>query len=363
MVGAMLKDAIDLSSLHRVLVIKLRHLGDVLLTAPVFSVLKKHAPHVEIDALVYRDTEPMLSGHPAVSNIFTVDRGWKQEGITTQLAHEWRLWRSLRARQYDLIVHLTENPRGAILSLLLKPTHSVARQYRARRGQMWRNCFTHTYQIPPRRHTVEMHLDALRRIGIQPAHDERRLSLNPGADAERTVRELMSLRGLKPKGFIQVHPTSRWMFKSWEADKNAALIMALQEQGESVVLTTAPSESELQYAARITAKLKKPVVNLCGQLNLKQLAALTAQAKCFVGVDSVPMHIAAAMQTPTVVLFGPSGEHVWGPWQVPAAIVTSRHACRPCGQDGCGNSKVSDCLTSLSVQEVLGAVRRILASA
>lgn len=356
----MLKDAVDLSTLHRVLVVKLRHLGDVLLTSPVFTVLKNHAPHLEIDALVYRDTEPMLSGHPAIANVSTIDRGWKQEDWTAQMAHEWRLLRSLRARHYDLIVHLTENSRGAVLSLLLKPPYSVARDYPAKRGRLWRNSFTHLYRAPDRRHTVEMHLDALRRIGIQPRPDERRLTLVPGAEAERSVRELLARHGLAPKGFIHLHPTSRWMFKSWTTEKNAALITALQEAGEPVVLTAAPSEPELQYAARITARLKKPVVDLSGKLNLKQLAALTAQARCFVGVDSVPMHIAAAVQTPCVALFGPSNELIWGPWQVRQRVLTLPYSCRPCGQDGCGNGKISECLTSISVDEVLSAINDLI---
>ncbi len=356
----MLKDAIDLSALHCVLVIKLRHLGDVLLTSPVFTVLKNRAPQLEIDALVYRDTEPMLSGHPAIANVFTIDRGWKQEELPARISNEWRLFRALRARRYDLIIHLTENSRGAVLSLLLKPPYSVARDYPARRGRLWRNSFTHLYPTPARRHTVEMHLDALRRLGIQPRADERRLTLVPGAEAERSVRELLARHGLAPQGFIQMHPTSRWMFKSWETEKNAALVTALQEAGEAVVLTAAPSEPELQFAARITARLKKPVVDLSGKLSLKQLAALTAQAKCFVGVDSMPMHIAAAMQTPTVVLFGPSGEFEWGPWQVKTRVLTSGHACRPCGQDGCGNGKVSECLTTIPVDDVLNAINELI---
>ncbi len=359
----MLKDAVDPNTLHRVLVIKLRHLGDVLLTSPVFTVLKNHAPQLEIDALVYRDTEPMLAGHPAIANIFTIDRGWKQEDWTAQMGHEWRLLRALRARHYDLIVHLTENSRGAVLSLLLKPPFSVARNYPAKRGRLWRNSFTHLYQAPDRRHTVEMHLDALRRIGIYPQADERRLTLVPGAEAERSVRELLARHGLASKGFIHLHPTSRWMFKSWTTEKNAELIAALQAAGESVVLTAAPSEPELQFTARVTARLKQPVVDLSGKLNLKQLAALTAQAKCFIGVDSVPMHIAAAVQTPCVALFGPSNELIWGPWQVRHRALTLPYSCRPCGQDGCGNSKISECLTSISVAEVLSAVRQVLASA
>lgn len=359
----MLKDAVDLSALHRVLVVKLRHLGDVLLASPVFTVLKNHAPHAEIDALVYRDTEPMLSGHPAIANIYTVDRGWRQEGWSAQISNEWRLFRSLRARHYDLIVHLTENPRGAVLTLLLGPRYSVARAYPSKRGRLWRNSFTHLYQVPAKpRHTVELHLDALRRLGIYPEIDDRRLVLAMSNDAETSVRALMARHDFKAKEFIHIHPTSRWLFKCWELDKYVALINSLQEMGERIVLTAAPAEHELQFAASITSQLKRPLVDLCGKLNLKQLAAITRQAKCFVGVDSVPMHIASAMETPVVVLFGPSGDLEWGPWQVKARVLTSNHSCRPCGMDGCGNGKVSECLTTIPVEEVLNAIRQILAA-
>lgn len=76
----MLQDAIDPAALKRVLVIKLRHHGDVLLTSPVFTVLKQHAPHAELDALVYADTAPMLGGHPAISQVFCIGRQWKRAG-------------------------------------------------------------------------------------------------------------------------------------------------------------------------------------------------------------------------------------------------------------------------------------------
>ena len=356
----MLKDAVDLSALHRVLVVKLRHLGDVLLTSPVFTVLKNHAPRAEIDALVYRDTEPMLSGHPAISHIHTIDRDWKQEGWPAQISNEWRLFRSLRARHYDLIVHLTENPRGAVLMLLLGARYGVARAYPAKRGRLWRNSFTHLYQVPSKpRHTVEIHLDALRRLGIYPELDERRLVLTVSDEAETSVRALMARHDFRAREFIHLHPTSRWLFKCWELDKYVALIDSLQDMGERVVLTAAPAEHELQFAAGITSQLKRPPVDLCGKLNLKQLAALTRQAKCFVGVDSVPMHIASAMRTPVVVLFGPSGDLEWGPWQVKSRVLTSNHSCRPCGLDGCGNGKVSECLTTIPVEEVLGAIKQI----
>ncbi len=357
----MLQDAVDPTSIHRALVIKLRHHGDVLLTSPVFTVLKNHLPHAQLDALVYADTADMLTGHPAIANVYTVDRAWKRQGPVSQLREEWRLLRMLRARRYDLIVHLTESPRGALLAFALGPHAAVARDYGPKRGWLWRAAFTHRYRIPAKpRHTVEIHLDALRRVGIYPHPDERTLTLVPGADAQASVRVLLETNALRPRSFVHIHPTSRWLFKCWEPEKYAALINVLQDAGERIVLTAAPSEHELQFIGGITVQLRKPVVNLAGKLSLKQLAALTAQAKCFVGVDSVPMHIAAAMQTPTVALFGPSGDLEWGPWQVTSRIVTSNHSCRPCGMDGCGNSKVSECLTSIPVEQVLAAVRQFI---
>lgn len=359
----MVKDAIDLAAIRRVLVVKLRHHGDVLLASPVFTVLKNRAPHAEIDALVYADTREMLSEHPAISVLHTVDRDGKRAGPWKRLAQEWRLLRRLRARRYDLLIHLTENPRGAWLAYLLGVPYGVVRDYRPKRGRLWHAGFSHRYRIPARpRHTVEIHLDALRRLGIQPAAEERRLVLVAGAQAERAVAELLGRYGLAPKGFIHIHPTSRWLFKCWEPQKNAELINALEERGERVVLTAAPEPQELEFVRQIATRLRRPVVDLSGRLSLKELAALTAQAKCFIGVDSLPMHIAAAMQTPVVALFGPSGDLEWGPWMVKARVLTSNHSCRPCGLDGCGNGKVSECLTAIGVDEVLRAVQELLAA-
>lgn len=360
----MLKDAIDLSALKRVLVIKLRHHGDVLLSSPVFSVLKNHAPHLEIDALVYRDTAGMLSLHPAISQVHTIDRKWKSAGIAAQARAEWKLLSALRARRYDLVVHLTEHNRGAWLKRLTGARWGVAPKT-AVTNRFVKSSFTHFYPVvgANRRHTAEINLDALRRIGVYPAEEERRLTLVPGQEAEDFVDGLLAEHRLQAKHFIHLHPTSRWLFKCWPAEKVTALIAALQAQGHAVVVTAAPAAAELAMTRAILAGLPQPAVDLSGQLTLKQLAALTARARLFIGVDSAPMHIAAAMQTPTVALFGPSGEIEWAPWRVPHRILTSAHTCRPCGNDGCGGGKVSECLSAIPVEQVLDAIRSLLAEA
>lgn len=352
---------IPFASLRRALVIKLRHHGDVLLTSPVFSCLSAAAPECEIDALVYRDTAPLLEGHPHISRLHTIDRGWKKLGPLAQLGAEWDLLSALRQRQYDLVIHLTEHRRGAWLTRLIGPRWSVAP---ARRdgGRFWRNSFDRLIVYPGHalRHTVEKNLDALRVLGLHPAPAQRKLVLVPGDAAETRVNALLAEAGLEPGKFIHLHPGSRWLFKCWPGENTAALIDLLNAEGHSLVITAAPDDKELAMIREIRQRTAAPVLDLSGQLSLRELAALTARARLFVGVDSAPMHIAAAVGTPVAVLFGPSGDKEWGPWMVPQRVLTTAHTCRPCGRDGCGGSKVSDCLTTLPVQQVFAACEQLL---
>src|SRR5579862_5218304 len=145
--GPMASDAIDFAGVRRALVTKLRHHGDVLLCSPVLSALKSHAPHVEIDALVYRETAPMLVNHPALSDLHTIDRDWKRQGLASQARGEWALLSALRARRFDLLIHLTEHPRGAWLRRALGARYAVAPK-RADASRFWQRAFTHYYALP-----------------------------------------------------------------------------------------------------------------------------------------------------------------------------------------------------------------------
>jgi len=356
----MVPDPIGVDSLRRVLVVKLRHHGDVLLTSPVFRVLSARAPEARIDALVYSDTRDMLAGHPGVAHIHTIDREWKRQGLLEQARHEAALLARLREHRYQLIVHLTDHWRGAWLTQLLRPRWSVAP---SRDSWFWKSSFTHRYPSPKAlpRHTVESNLDALRRMGIYPQEDEKGLVMVPGAEAEAKVDALLAQQGLGAKGFLHVHPTSRWLFKAWTDERNAQLLRLLVRDGHKVVVTGAPNAREQAIVKRILERADVAVTDLSGQLTLREMGALTARARLFLGVDSAPMHIAAAMGTPVVALFGPSGDREWGPWRVAHRIVASNDSCRPCGNDGCGGSKVSECLTRLPVDQVHAAINELLA--
>jgi heptosyltransferase-3 len=165
---------------------------------------------------------------------------------------------------------------------------------------------------------------------------------------------------------VQLHPGSRWLFKCWPPDRCAGLLDRLVGDGLRPVLTGAPDPRERALVDAILAACapatRDRVVDLTGELSLRELAALTREARAFVGVDSAPMHIAAAVGTPVVVLFGPSGEREWGPWGGAQRVITStQHPCRPCGIDGCGGGKISECLTTLPVDRVHAALTELLA--
>lgn len=368
----MTSDPIDFSSARRVLVVKLSGPGNVLLASPLFGALKAHARQLDIDALVYDDAADMLTFHPAVLLVHVVGRTWRVLPFLDRWRHEWALLRSLHTRRYDVLISLSDHPRPALLGRLLRIPVRVAPEPSPRQSlpkqsgwlkKWWPKSFTHRFPVVPdgRRHAVETHLDALRRVGVQIPWADRRLVLVPGVEAESRVDLLMSTHGLTARQFIHFHPTSRWPFRSWTVDHCALLIDALGGRGHRVVVTAAAESAEEAFVKRVLAKVQTPVVNLAGRLTLKQLAAFTARARLFIGVDSAPMHIAAAMQTPVVALFGPTSERGWGPWRVPhRLLVSTAYPCRPCGFEGCGGGGVSECLAAIDPMRVIDAVETLL---
>jgi heptosyltransferase-3 len=191
-----------------------------------------------------------------------------------QARHEGALLSTLNGRRYQLLVHLTEHWRGAWLSQALRPRWSVAPAARA--GRAWRWAFSHRYLLPrgTPRHTVELNLDALRRVGIYPEEARSASCWSPARRPVRRVDELLAQHGLAPGSFIHAHPTSRWLFKAWTEEANAELLRRLAHDGHRVVVTAAPDAREKSIVGRILAQAPG-VTDLSGQLTLRELAALT----------------------------------------------------------------------------------------
>ncbi len=346
----------DLSKINKILVIKMRHHGDVLLTSPLFSQLKAAIPHAQIDAFIYEDTLPMLEGHPAISHYLLYDRDWKKLSWIKKLSKEFYLLKRIRSSGYDLVLNLTEGDRGAIAAWISGASCRVG--LKAQKGS-----YTHVVKMGPHpRHTVEKQLDSIRRIGIFPRPEERDLSLHIPSVAKDSIRALLKKQGMTPEGCIVIHPVSRWRFKCLSVQQMAQLLIDLHAAHFPIVLSAGPDPEERAMVEKIVALAPQvPTLNLAGQISLKELSALIALSRALICVDSVPLHIASATKTPVVALFGPTSEVNWGPWMHPKArVVTNPFSCRPCYQDGCGGSKVSDCLLSIPSSQIMSALNEVL---
>jgi heptosyltransferase-3 len=336
-----------------ILVIKLKPLGDVLLSTPAIHALKMAYPRARIHMLVSRGTEDMLAGNPDLASVIPFakpggrgPRRWREE---------LRLLRALRALGPDLVVEMGKGDREAILGYLSGARWRVG--FDAGRQGLWgRNrLLTHRAERTGREHIVEGDLKLVEALGIAAA--DTRLRLHLGVEDAAAADRLLAEGGVLPEHrLVTVHPTSKWLFKCWRDEGMAAVIDHLAGRGLRVVLTSGPAPREAGKARRILGMARSPVVDLIGRLTLKQLAAVIGRSCLFLGVDSAPMHIAAAMGTPVVALFGPSGEHNWRPWGEGHVVVAKDLFCRPCGQDGCNGSKRSDCLDLLTEAEVIAAV-------
>lgn len=353
----------------RILIIKSRHIGDVLLTAPLVATLRLRHPHAHIAALVKSGTEAMLLGHPDLNEVLLFPkRRTDESGLA--YARRWSAWVSeLRRKRFDWCINTTEGDRGILYGFLSGAARRTGLM-RPKDRKAWRRLLLTDPrdQVAGVRHTVVRNLDLLDPSGAL----KRVVDLAYGQEDAHQVGALLKEAGwdgIQP--LVQVHPTSRWFFKCWTDEGMARAMDHLAARGLAVVLTSAPDQREMDKAAAIRALCRTPPLDLCGRLTLKQNAALTARCRLFFGVDTAPMHMAAALNVPVVAIFGPSGAFDWGPWPngwpgeatpyphrggiqhaPPHTVIQKPWPCVPCGKDGCDGGKISDCLTRLTWAEV-----------
>lgn len=346
----------------RILVIKLRHFGDVLLITPLLSTLKMNYPHALIDVLVYGGTDAMLAANKSVYLTYTVDRQLKKQRIKDQYRGEKALWNSLNWGRYDLVINLSDQWRAALYCRFLKPKFSLGFRFPRRDNCAWRAC--HSLLVDTDRHndqhTVQNNLSILAPLGL-PALCLQVTMAYRQRDSERVAQ---LCRRWPLTDYIVIQPTARWAFKNWSCAAFSQLINYLMRRGERVVLTGGHSPEESAAIAQILAgcEYPQPVTNLAGRLALPELAAVIDRAKLFIGVDSAPMHMAAALQTPSVVLFGPSNLKQWQPWRAPFTLLWAGdyRELPPVGQ--VDTNTTERYLDAIPVSDVIHAVERRLAA-
>lgn len=348
---------------QRVLIIKLRHHGDVLLMTPLVHALKVRDASCQIDVLIYQATLDMLRHNEDCRKIYTIDQQWKKQGVCQHAALEIGLLKSLKANQYDLIIHLTDSWRGAVVSRFCQPKVALGYAYAKRENRLWRACFTELMPLPKMNtHRVIFNLIALQILGFtQNAVSIKSdpLRLNITAQDTVWVRQQLAKQGWQGGAYVLVHPGARWFFKCWDDDKMLELLQRLLDAGCNVVLSGGKDDKELAMASYFRQHLKQSehLYDLVGQLNLAQLAALIADAKLFIGVDSAPMHMAAALNVAGVALFGPSKLGEWSPWSEKIAVIDAGDYGDLIDPDQVDTSTDMRYLSNISVDTVWDAVK------
>ena len=251
-----------------------------------------------------------------------------------------------------MVDFLTANDRTAFLTWLSRARWRVA--YCKHRGLSAKNrLFTHVAEPNPKDHMVMQQLAALSVIGLMPR--DTTLSFPVSASDRSAVARLVA--GAGP--LVHVHPVSRLEAKCWPDESMAELLEQMGRRGLTPVLTASSAPVERERVQRLLALAKTRCLDLSGQISIRQLGALSERAKCFVGVDSAPMHIAAAVGTPVIGLFGPSSEYLWHPWCERKLVLSQGLPCRlPCKYKR--TCTTYECLKTLSPDMVMPKVLAFL---
>ena len=295
----------------KILLIKYRNIGDILLSTALISNLRFNFPNAKIDYALNKDCEEMILDNPDINQIISYDRN-KVNGLSTlkKIIEELKNIIYIRKQGYDLVINLTEGERGACLALFSKAKNKLG--YRIRKGIFSKlNIFDNLANDNEIQHTVEKDLQFISMLGKNPV--SQKISIFWNIEIEKNIETILQENKLSE--FIHIHPVSRWKFKCWEDDRMAKIIDYLSlKKKYQIVLTCSDEMHEKDRINNILGLCKSKPINLAGKMSLKHLACLSSKSKFFFGIDSAPMHIAAANEIPVISIMGASEASKWGPW-------------------------------------------------
>ena len=340
----------DLPSHSRLLFIRLRSIGDLVLLTPALALLKRWRADLKVSVLVESRFLALLEANPDIDQLICWDA--EQPGDSDWRARLGRV-REIRAQRFAVAINLHGGPTSAWVT--------------AASGARWRVGFAHyprkfiyNLRVPDARlilaqeivHTTEHQASALFWLGL-PREEIPAPRLVVPARWKDSARTRLARLGINSP-YAVVHPTALFATKQWPPERFAELGKYLEkEKGLATVYTCGPGESSvLDAVEQATGKSLRRLEDL----HLAELMAILEPARLFVGNDSGPAHIAGALGVPTVVIFGSSNASIWKPWRAQARIVQNPYPCNPCPGDRCYQFPQPECILSVGVEQVRSAV-------
>ena len=375
--GNLTSGASIFKNIKKILVIKFRHIGDVLLTVPAIRALKETFPDSGISVLVNSGTKDVLAGNPVIDELIVFDRAVKGLSAVKRYIKEIGFLKGIRSRDFDMSVDLTGGDRAAIVSFLSGARYRIAWNPGKKGFAGKKFLYTHLADVDKQKHIVLQNLEVLKHFSITT--DNTDVDFFIPEDARQSVKKIFKENNIKDNDtIVHIHPTTRWFFKCWKDEYMAEVISWLIDKGIKVVITSAPDRKEMEMAKRILSlvsslispeaglregSLRHPSslpLDLCGKITIKELGAVSELSDLFLGVDSAPMHIAAAVKIPVIALFGATDENVWGPYGKGHIVITKNLPCKPCKKGMCQDIQLRDCMTAIKPDDVKEAVFKIL---
>jgi len=386
--------------MRRILIIQLGDIGDVVWSLPALQAVREAYPGGEVAVLLREGSGSLLAAGTLPPKIFEVRK---------KLGESLRLIRALRRERFELVFDFRGDERGAYTAFLTGAPMRAA-SYLSLPG-LRNRLFTHLVVptgLPVAVGAADSSLHLLQAFGIEARNAVPHLDLSDEtkrraekiladegiaaasesaavgdpevcpADAQEMVRGTNSgsfpvcggesLRILSTGGnmgkacpWVTMNPFSRWSYKEWGPGKWVRIIDWIGEEfGMIVVVVGSPAERE--RAAELAGACSGRVCNLAGKTTLAELAGVLKKSRLHIGVDSAAPHIAAAVGTPTVTLYGPSDWRYWAPPGEHHRVVVPDMECVPCHRKGCDDSGVSRCLDTLTVERVQTVLREALSA-
>jgi len=348
----------------RIIIMRAGAFGDILMATPVLASLRRAYPDSHITWIVENMEHEAIDASPYIDEILCWDSAyWKRMIRNVQYPlwgmRAWMFWRELKARRYDVFISFQPEEwpllllgTGAAVSIGIFDTFK--RYYGAARNRHYQRLYTHPYAEPRLpAHRIDQYLLALQALGLPQAEPEP-MSMGYTSEDAFVAEDFLRSQGcVSGQDFVALAPMTTWPTKCWPADRYVALGDALaRRHGCRIVLVG--SAKERPALEEIAARMETAPVVMAGELSFRQAAALLDRAALLVSGDTGPMHVASALGTPQIALFGPTSPDWYGPRSDRALVMAHPVPCGPCDRKVCRNTdSLHLCMRLLIVEEVL----------
>ncbi len=339
-------------NLERTLIIKPSSMGDIVQALPVLTALVEQRPSARVSWVVAAPFAPLLAGHPRLAETIVFDRRrYAHIGRNVTVTRDFLAFLgSLRRRRFTTVLDLQGLFRSGLLALATGAPNRVGFREARELAPLF---YTAEVSAPdPDMHAVDRYLKLARTVGLAPPKGRDHLPVEPAA--RKAARAKLAEAGLEADApVLVICAYARWETKQWPADRFAAVADRAAEMLGARAVVVGSREAG-PSARAVVAAASWPVLDLTGRTTLKELVAVIAEARVMLTNDSGPMHVAAAVGTPAVAVFGPTDPRRTGPFGPGHRVLAGRAACAPCYRRQCllGGTEAIRCMRNVGAGEV-----------